>query len=430
MKFAAIVSYARRHRRNLWILIFLNAIYFFSYFQRVAIPGTIFNELQSDFSASASAVAMLGAIYLYIYGAMQLPAGIMADRLGARRVLLAGAFLLSLGSVIFPLARSISILYASRALVGLGAGLIFISIVKEIDNMFEVKDFAILLGVSLLLGYSGGLAGTYPFERAVYFFGWRQSLLAAGILCLILFFCGLFILKNKGYLRYAQKTSSPMVIRAILRNKNSYPVIFSGSVNFGIYFLVQATIGKKLLEDCYGLNSVTAASFTFIMMLMAMFFSFAAGFTSRAIGNRRKPIQVTATSLTLTTTALFLVCLGLKINGRWLLPGYILLGIASLASPIFSTLMKELNPPEAAGTSVGIINATCYLAVAIMTTSAGFALDCFKGQALRTATALIYPVAAYRTIFIGCLFLALSSFISSLYIRESRGQCIYDGKKE
>ena len=37
-------------------------VYFFSYFQRTAVPGTIFNELQTDLGLSAASVALLGSM--------------------------------------------------------------------------------------------------------------------------------------------------------------------------------------------------------------------------------------------------------------------------------------------------------------------------------------------------------------------------------
>jgi uncharacterized membrane protein len=54
------------------------ALYFFSFFLRTAIPGTIFDELQSDLKLTASSVTALGSIYLYIYAAMQLLVGLLA----------------------------------------------------------------------------------------------------------------------------------------------------------------------------------------------------------------------------------------------------------------------------------------------------------------------------------------------------------------
>ncbi|MCX5642577.1 MAG: MFS transporter [Candidatus Omnitrophica bacterium] len=414
-----------QNKRNT-ILIFLsiNAVYFFSYFQRIAVPGTIFNELQTSFLLSASAVATLGTLYLYIYGGMQFFAGILADRIGAGRVLIAGGTLLSAGSILFPLSHSLTALYLSRALVGFGASLIFISIIKELDNLFDNRDFPFFLAASLVLGYSGGLFGTLPFERAVHFFGWRNSLFAAGILCSLSVIFMSLLFQKTGQLAKKGKNFSFRVIQNIVRNRRSFPVIFCGSINFSIYFLIQAAFGKKFLQDCYQLDSKTAAGFTFVMMLTLICCLLSVGYISRAIG-RRKPIMVCATSITLFSILLMTLALIHHFTVGWFLLGYILLAVSSSASPLYTTSMKELSPAESAATAVGFLNGICYLSVSLFINLAGFGLDRFRASAIHTSQSVIYPPQAYLTVFTGCLFFAAASCFTSFFIGESYGKYIY-----
>ena len=81
------------------------SLYFFSFFLRTAVPGTIFNELQSDFRMSAAAVTGLGSGFLYIYAGMQLVVGLAADRFGGTRTLLVGGFIMAVGAAWFPAKR-------------------------------------------------------------------------------------------------------------------------------------------------------------------------------------------------------------------------------------------------------------------------------------------------------------------------------------
>ena len=426
MKFNSILNFLQANRPKVKIVLLASIIYFFSYFQRIGIPGTIFNELQSSFNMSAGLVAMLGAIFLYIYGAMQLPAGMLADRLGGRRILVVGGSLLSLGSILFPLAPSVSFLLFARALVGLGSSFIYLGIIKEIDSLFATKDFTIILGVILFIGYTGGLVSTFPLERAVKFFGWRPALLTAGILCSVSLIGFVFFIRNKNHLKNKIDSSSLLTIGKVLKNRDSYPVLILGAINFGIYFLMQATIGKKLLEDCFAISSKSAASVTFLMMLTSMTFVFLSGFISRYIGNRRKPIIIAATLTTLFSIVLMIIKITFRTSSSWFLLSYILLAVSSaLCAPAAVTLMKELNPSESAGTSIGLINGGCYLTIALVTNFAGVVMDCFKDQVVKTGSAFVYPPDAYRTILIGCFSIALCSFLVSFFVRESHGKNIY-----
>jgi len=103
----------------------------------------------------------------------------------------------------------------------------------------------------------------------------------------------------------------------------------------------------------------------------------------------------------------------------------ILLGISVSVSPLFTSTMKEVNPEEAAATSVGFINCLSYLCVAATTNLAGIVMDAFREQALVTTQAIIYPPGAYRMIILGCLIAAAVSWICSLFISETRGLCTY-----
>ena len=61
---------------------FMLVVYFFAYFHRVGIPATIFNELQSEFLTSAGMITLIGSMFMFIYGALQLPVGLLLDRFG------------------------------------------------------------------------------------------------------------------------------------------------------------------------------------------------------------------------------------------------------------------------------------------------------------------------------------------------------------
>ena len=66
------------------------ALYLIGFYQRVA-PAVMTRELMTDFGLTAAALGNLSAFYFYSYVAMQVPTGILADRIGPRRLLTLGA---------------------------------------------------------------------------------------------------------------------------------------------------------------------------------------------------------------------------------------------------------------------------------------------------------------------------------------------------
>ena len=410
-------------RAKIAIILPLITLYFFSYFQRVAVPGTIFDELQLEFAVTASAVTALGAITFYLYGGAQMFVGVLVDRFGAARVTFAGGALMVLGAFLFPMAPSIGALYAARALVGLGVSAMYLCMVKELDRLFGPRLFPQLLGVALFLGYSGGLVATYPLQRAVSTFGWRASFLCAAILIAAALAWALTVLRRDP--RAGGRTGfSWRQALAVLCNRGSIPPLVSGAINFMIYFLFQAAIGKKFLEDFAGISGGRASSFTFVMVLCCMVTIFLSGFVSRLIGNRRKPVLVASCALTLVLLCALLFGMARGAPGWAYLAIYTGFAASASGSAMFSScLVKEVNPANLVAVSIGMANSMAYLTIAVCVNLAGLVLDLFRNEAVVTEHSIIYPPQAYAALFWGLLALAVVSLVAACLARETRGVC-------
>ena len=62
-------------RQGLWLFIPLLIVYSFSYFQRTAVPGTVFTQLLKE-GFNAENIALIGSSFLFIYSLFQLVVGI------------------------------------------------------------------------------------------------------------------------------------------------------------------------------------------------------------------------------------------------------------------------------------------------------------------------------------------------------------------
>ncbi len=397
-------------------LLSIAGIYFFSMFHRVAVPGTLFNEFQESFKASAAEVAVLGSIYLYIYGAMQIFAGMFSDRLGSSKTLLAGGAVLSAGSLAFPFPEAIGFVYLARALIGFGAGLIYISMLKHIKTYFPPGDFTFILALGMAAGYAGGLAGTYPLERAAARMGWQVPFFIAGVLCLMLV---IFMASRLRHMLLCRDCDfSFQTLNGIFKNRAVIPVICSGSIVFAVYFLIQATIGKKMLEDIAGLSSSAGALFTFSMIIAVTASILFHGYMGRRT-RRRKPFVVISSAAILLGAALIL--LNIKFFGSLPLffTAYFLCAWAGGGNILNPALMTELNSKNAAGTAVGLYSSIMFLTVAAAGHGAGVIMDTFKEGALKAGNAVIYPPEAYAAIFGVCLSLGIVSLAFAFAIREN-----------
>ena len=145
-----------RKYRVFFLLICGTGLYFFANLQRVAIPGTVFDQLQGNLHASAPYITALGASFMYVYAVSQLLVGLFLDRYGGIRTILVGGFLFCLGSLLFPLFRSLPLLYLIRALTALGASTIYLSMVMEISRAVP-RNYSMVSAIFLMTGYFGAL---------------------------------------------------------------------------------------------------------------------------------------------------------------------------------------------------------------------------------------------------------------------------------
>jgi sugar phosphate permease len=87
-------------RARLFVVVLPAALYFFSYFHRVA-PAVVAADLMRAFGITAASLALLAAVYPYVFAAMALLAGSLADGVGPRWTLAAGGVAMAVGTALF-----------------------------------------------------------------------------------------------------------------------------------------------------------------------------------------------------------------------------------------------------------------------------------------------------------------------------------------
>jgi MFS family permease len=327
---------------------------------------------------------------------------------------------LALGSVLFPLCHTIPLLYAARAVIGFGSSLLFICMAKAIDHFFAPRHFAIMLSVAQFLGFFGGLAATYPLAALTHAIGWRPSLLLAGVITAGLTCVLGWILRQRKLL--APQPATPVVkhlIRQVIRLKELWKIVVAGSITFSIYFVAQATIGKKLLGDCFAMTTGESSGFMFIMLSVSIMVTLLAGFALKFFNHHYRPLLLTGWII--VTSA----CLGLIIA---LSPGvhsltlvklcYLGLAVASFAGPIYTTAATMTCATEALGTAIGFLNGALYVIISLLANGSGLILDLYQKEAIRTPGAWIYPMEAYRLFFGACITLCLIALPALLWLRQ------------
>ncbi len=103
------------------VLVVTALIWFLAKFLRYAFPP-LFEPLQASYGVSNAAVGTAFTGFMVVYAAMQFPSGVLADRLGAVRVVVAGAVLAGAGALVLVVDSPFAVLVGAMLVMGSGTG--------------------------------------------------------------------------------------------------------------------------------------------------------------------------------------------------------------------------------------------------------------------------------------------------------------------
>ena len=187
----------RRFGRWRWtIYAILVVAYMTVYFHRMA-PGVVAGELMAAFQTSGAALGSLAAMYYYVYTAMQIPAGVLADTLGTRLGVALGCLVAGLGSVLFGLAETFDLASLGRLLVGLGVSVVFVGLMRSNTQWFSEGQYGRIGGLTLLLGNIGSILAAGPLALLLADVSWRTVFLGTGLLSLIIAVLTLALVRSR-----------------------------------------------------------------------------------------------------------------------------------------------------------------------------------------------------------------------------------------
>lgn len=411
------ISLHKKHYFRFFLITIATIFYFLANIQRVAIPGAVFNLLQSDFMAKASDITMLGAIFCYVYAFTQLIVGLMVDKIGGFRVIAIGSIIFSTGVIIFPFAQNFNLLYLSRALVGFGAATFYLSSVREVKKFVKDENFSLAISYILFIGYSGGIVANAPFVMCVNKIGWKMSLfyLAAFsvILCFI-YLITLFVFHPVAPQNEVKFSIKPF--REILSKKENLIIFLFGSTNYGLYYVLQSVIGKKFLEDFCNYDINNAALVLSFMAVVSALAGTITAFISKLINNKRAIIFkafAAASFLSGLVVFLLLICnIQTKIIALiFLIPSFI-----GSISPLLILSLHKINRYEVSATAVSIQNFCFFMTVGLLGMISGMLMNVFKP--IYSNGSLIYSNQAYCLVFGLFLIISVVELIASLQIKD------------
>jgi sugar phosphate permease len=398
---------ARTRRWVMWGI--LATAFFLMSFNRVT-TGVLAEDLTRAFGLTATELSILHSSFFYVYAALQLPAGLLVDRYGPRRVSSTGIVVMSVGVCGFALSGSLVSGFLTRTLVGIGGSVIYLSILRFGANWFRTDEFATVVGISIALSGMGGLAATTPLALLVEAAGWRAATFTAGGVGLLLG-GGVYLVVRDSPARAGLdpprgvtsqgRTEAPdrETVLANTRRVLSSPDAWLLGVLLFLVIGTNLTIlglwGVPYLVHVYDLSVPRASTVVLVGSLGLVVGSPLFGWLSDRISNRLGFIL--AGSLVFTAGYGLIFVTGrpplVVVAGVFFLANFV-----SGATALAYTLVKENHPTSASGVATGALNSLGYAGAAVVPAVMGVTLDAYwTGQTVGGSR--IYSLAGYRLAF-------------------------------
>lgn len=186
-------------RRRAWVIWLVGlAVYVLAVFHRssLGVAGIVASE---RFSIGASELAAFTVLQLFVYAAMQVPVGVLLDRFGPRRMLLAGLVLMTAGQFAFAFTTSFPAAVVARAVLGAGDAMVFVSVLRLVAVWFLVRQAPMVVQLTGLLGQTGGIVAAAPLTLALQELGWTRAFAVFSSLGLVLLVCVVLLVKDSPY---------------------------------------------------------------------------------------------------------------------------------------------------------------------------------------------------------------------------------------
>ena len=132
-------------------------------------------EAADRFSADASTLAMFAVLQVGVYAIMQIPAGLLLDRFGARPIMTVGLSMIVVGQLVMAFSPNVGVAIAARMLLGAGDAALFPGVLRLVSTWYSAQRAPLMAQLTGTVGQLGQLLALVPLPMLLHATSWEVA---------------------------------------------------------------------------------------------------------------------------------------------------------------------------------------------------------------------------------------------------------------
>ncbi len=369
------------------------ALFFlYQYILRIA-PGLVEPELRSAFFMTANEFSTLGSFFMFIYALVQIPCGVLIDRLGVKRVVLSSILLCLVGNGLLITGNTLWEAQISRIFMGLGSACGYIGCMKVAADSFSSSNRGFFMGAALTLGLFGPLLAAKPLISLIETTNWQYAFTVLSVIGVILWFSLVLVMPKEAINRHATLKWSDIRV-SIIHVFKTRPVLAYAIMTTCFYSplaVIADLWGVSFLMNHFHLPRVNAANVTMQIYVGAAISSLLIPWLCERYKEYNRGIVYSWIGIIICLVTL----LYSDLSAYALIAILITLGIFSSSEILCFGAASHYTTPETSGTTLGVIITFSVLGSACVMQSVGFLLDFKWNGAMDNEGIRVYSSSEY-----------------------------------
>lgn len=410
-----------------WIVWVISACFALLQFSIQLSSSSIIDGLIQDFHLSAFSAALLLSSYYYIYVVLQVPAGILIDRFGPRRLLTFGAIACVFSCYLFAHSTALWMAFTGRILLGGGLAFAYIGMLSLISRWFPIERFAFMVSIAEMAGMLGAAFSGVMVTHVVQAHGWRSSISGFGLIALLLAVLLWSMVRDAPKCYSQHRPVSEISLKNIfcdLKLLLKRKIVWANALYAGFMFAFTAVFvglwGINFLVLSDHISRTTASVVSNIAFVGFAFGSPVVGIIDGCFRARRLMMSISPCLCFLIFFSVLMLSMPL-----WLVSVLMcLLGFFSAPYILSFAIGNEIAESGSRATSIGFVNAISVASAVVFQPLVGYLLVYFS----RYSSSGHYTLRSYH-LALGCVLLSfVISMIIGLFLPERPElpiECVY-----